>query len=394
MPPMELSRRINELAESATLKLTARAARMQGEGIDVVAMTAGEPDFDTPQHVKQAAIDAILRGETKYPKPSSGLPKLKSAICEYLHARQNLLYRPEQVIVTCGAKLAINKALQVLLNPGDEVLIPVPYWVSYPELVKLAGGTPVFVESDERNDFKLTVERLAAVITSKTKALLYCSPSNPCGFTYHPEETRALIETVVDRGVVVISDEIYDRLLFGDQQTLCPAAVSPQAYAHTITINGGSKVFAMTGWRIGYAAGPAHVIAAMAKLQSQGTSGAPPFIQLAFAEGLRDDRGEIERMRLDFERRGRHMHQRLTAIPGITCIKPSGAYYLFPNVSGVFKKMKVADCDALAERLLVEAHVAVVPGSAFGSKQHVRMSFATSLAQIDKALDRLEAFLK
>ncbi|GIK23667.1 MAG: aminotransferase [Ignavibacteriota bacterium] len=391
---MNLSTRINALHESPTMKLTARAARMKAEGIDVVAMTAGEPDFDTPEHIKAAAIEAIRRGETKYPKPASGLPALKSAICASLLRNQGLTYRPEQVIVTCGAKLAIQKTLTVLINPGDEVLIPTPYWVSYPELVKLAGGTPVLIESDERRDFKLTPEQVRAAITPRTKAFLYCSPSNPASFTYTPDETRALVQVLATAGVAIISDEIYDSLTFGGVKPLSPAAVSAEAYARTITINGASKIFAMTGWRVGFAAGPVHVIEAMIKLQSQGTSGVAPFIQLAYAEGLKDDRGEIERMRRDFERRGRHMYERVRRLPGVTCVEPTGAYYLFPNVSGAFARLKVRDSDEFAERLLNEAHLVVIPGSAFGSDRHIRMSFATSMAQIDAAVDRLEAFLK
>lgn len=391
---MMLSKRIQGLQESPTLQLTARAAKMQSEGINVVAMTAGEPDFDTPQHIKQAAIDALHQGQTKYPKPATGLPTLKSAIIEYVERRQGVRYSPDQIIVTTGAKLAINKALQAILNPGDEVLIPVPYWVSYPELVRIAGGVPVFIRGDEARDFKLTPEQIEKSITPRTRALIYCSPSNPCSFTYDPDETRAIVNVAAEAGLTIISDEIYDRLVFGAQKVLSPAAVNRQAFDQTIMINGASKVFAMTGWRIGFAAGPAEIIAAMARLQSQGTSGVAPFIQIAFAAGLRDDRGEIERMRIEFERRGRHMHERLSRIPDVSCIRPTGAYYLFPNVSGTFHRLNVRNSDEFSERLLKEAYVAVVPGSAFGSDDHVRMSFATSLDQIDKALDRLEAFLR
>lgn len=390
---MKISNRIEALAESATLAVASRAAQMKADGIDVLGFGAGEPDFDTPDHIKTATINAIKAGATKYAKPTSGIMEVKQAVCEKLKRQNDLSYEPSQVIVTAGGKMACYLAIHALVNPGDEVIIPTPYWVSYPEIVKLAGGVPVFVTGDESNDFKITPDQLASAITNKTRMFLFNSPSNPGGFTYHPAEVDALAAVTCDKDIAVLSDEIYDQLVFGDQRTKSFASCGSAAYDQTLTINAGSKTYSMTGWRIGYVAGPQAAIKAMAKLQSQSTSGACTFVQYGLAEALIADQGEVERMRVQFEKRAAHIHERLNALPGVTCRKPTGAFYAFPNISGACKKLGVTGSTAFAAKVLESVHVAVVPGVAFGSDDHVRFSFACSKEQIDAGMDRLAGLL-
>jgi len=391
---MKLSQRVTGLAESATLAVSAKAARMKADGVDVVSFGAGEPDFDTPPHIRQAAIDALNAGQTRYPNPASGLAPARKAVCESLARDAGLRYRPEQVIITSGGKDAAYLAFHALLDPGDEVVIPRPYWVSYPEMVRLAEGIPVFVAGPEENDYKLTPDLLAAVLTSRTRAFVFNSPSNPSGVTYHPDEVRAVSTVLQDREIIVFADEIYDRLLYGGQKTISYASINERTYAQSLTCNSASKTYAMPGWRLGYAAGPLELVSAMAKLQSQSTSGAATFSQIAYAVALGGDQRCVEAMRTEFERRSVHMWRRLTAIPGVRCPKPTGAFYCFPNVSAHFARLGVSGSTQFAERLLETGKVAVVPGAAFGMDGHVRLSFATSLAAIDKGLDRIEAFLR
>ena len=390
---MNLAQRVMNLAESATLAVSAKAARMKAEGVDVIGFGAGEPDFDTPDHVKRAGIGAIDAGQTGYAKPTSGISVAKQAVCTKLARENQLAYAPEQVIITAGGKMAIYLAIQAIVDPGDEIIVPKPYWVSYPEIVKLAGGEPVFVAGPEGSDYKLTPDELRLVLTDRTRVFILNSPSNPSGVTYSPREIRAIAEVLQDRGVWVISDEIYDRLLYDGQRTLSYAAVSEKAYAQTITVNSASKTYAMAGWRIGYAAGPGEVIKAMAKLQTQTTSGAATFNQIGLAEALAADQAAVEAMRIEFQRRASHMYRRLTAVPGIRCPKPTGAFFCFPNVSGAFRKLGVSGSSEFADRLLEAARVAVVPGIAFGMDEHVRLSFAASMETIDEGLERIEAFL-
>ena len=391
---MKLSRRVTELVESATLAVSAKAARMKAEGVDVVSFGAGEPDFDTPAHIRQAAVAALDAGQTRYPNPASGLTVARKAVCDSLARDAKLRYSPEQVIITSGGKDAAYLAFHALLDPGDEVVIPKPYWVSYPEMVRLASGVPIFAAGPEQNDFKLTPEILRRVLTPRTRMFVFNSPSNPSGVTYHTDEVRALAEVLQDRDLIVLADEIYDRLLYAGQRTISYAAVGDRAYAQTLTCNSASKTYAMPGWRLGYAAGPIEIVKSMAKLQSQSTSGAATFSQIAYATALSADQACVESMRGEFERRGAHMWRRLTAIPGVRCPKPTGAFYCFPNVSGTFAKLGVHGSIEFAARLLEQARVAVVPGSAFGMDEHVRLSFATGMSQIDKGLDRIEAFLR
>ncbi len=383
-----------ELVESATLAVSAKAARMKADGIDVVSFGAGEPDFDTPEHIRQAAIEALNAGQTRYPSPAFGLAVARKAVCESLTRDANLHYAPEQVIITSGGKDAAYLAFHALLDPGDEVVIPKPYWVSYPEMVRLAGGVPVFAVGPEKNDYKLTPEILRSAITPQTRMFILNTPSNPSGVTYHPEEVRALAQVLQERDLIVVSDEIYDRLLYDGQKTMSYAAVGDRAYVQTLTCNSASKTYAMTGWRLGYAAGPVEIVKAMAKLQSQSTSGAATFGQIAYATALSADQSCVAAMRAEFGRRGAHMWRRLTAISGVRCPKPTGAFYCFPNVSAAYAKLGVRGSIEFAARLLEEARVAVVPGEAFGMDEHVRLSFATGMQQIDKGLDRIEKLLR
>jgi aspartate aminotransferase len=357
-------------------------------------MAAGEPDFDTPDHIKQTAITAILQGRTKYPKPASGLPEAKAAVCEKLRRENGLEYDPSQIIITAGAKNAVQMTFVSVLDPGDEVILPVPYWVSYPEQVKLAGGVPVFVHGDEAHGLECTVDQLEAAVTERTRMLVLNSPNNPGGFTYSPHKIQQIAEFLEGRDILVLSDEIYDRLTYGGVQHTSIAGSSPDAYGKTVTVGGGSKTYAMTGWRIGFAAGPTPIIAAMAKIQTQRTSGAATFTQIALAEALVGDQAPVERMRGAFEERASHMYERLVALPGVTCVKPSGAFYCFPNVAGAYEALGVSGSVEFANKLLQDAHVAVVPGVAFGNDAHVRLSFATGMEQIDEGLARIERLLQ
>jgi len=388
-----VSQRANALEESATLAVSAKAAELKAQGIDVVSFGAGEPDFDTPVHIRQAAKDALDAGHTRYASPSSGIPSLKKAICAKFKRDNNLEYSPPQVIVTVGGKEALYLAFQAVLDPGDEVVIPTPYWVSYPEQVALSGGKSVFVRGRESNGFKLTPDEIAAALTDRTRVVVLNYPSNPGGFTYTPQELRALAGVLSERDLMVFSDEMYEHLVYGGQQFLSYAAIGEKTYRQTVTFNAGSKTYAMTGWRIGYAAGPAPIIKAMAKIQSQTTSGAVTFCQHALVTALEADQGCVEEMRREFERRAEHMYRRLNAIPGVRCVRPTGAFYAFPNVSGTYGKLGVRGSLEFAAKVLERAHVAVVPGEAFGCDENVRLSFATSMEQIDKGLDRLAELL-
>ena len=391
---MKLSRRVLELAESATLAVTAKAARLKAEGVDVVSFGAGEPDFDTPLAIRQAAVGALDAGQTRYPKPASGIPVARQAVCAKLMRDSHLHYVPDQVIITSGGKEAAFLAIHALIEPGDEVVIPAPYWVSYPEIVRLAGGTPVHVAGREERDFKLTSDLLRMSLTAKTRMFILNSPSNPSGVTYHPDEIRALASVLQEHDLIVFADEIYDRLIYDGQQTFSYAAAGAKAFAQTITANSASKTYAMPGWRLGYAAGPKPIIDAMAKIQSQSTSGAATFAQVAYAEALSGDQAPVEAIRVEFQRGANYMWDRLGKLPGVKCPRPSGAFYCFPNVAAAYSRLGVHGSIEFADRLLEKARVAVVPGEAFGMDAHIRLSFAVGMEQITKGLDRIEAFLK
>lgn len=390
---MKLSQRSEQLAESATLAVASKAAEMQKQGIDVVGFGAGEPDFATPENVRDACKSALDAGHTKYSKPASGILPAKEAACSKLKRENSLDYKPGQVLITVGGKEALYLACMALLDPGDEMILPAPYWVSYPEQAKLCGAKCVIVSGKEANSFKLTAQEIANAITPKTKALIFNSPSNPGGFTYTPDEVRAIAKVVEGKDIVVFSDEMYDRLIYGNQRFLSFAACSPQAFDQTLTFNAGSKTYAMTGWRVGYVAGPEPIIKAMAKIQSQTTSGTATFNQHALAAALNGPQDTVEEMRKEFERRAEYMWQRLNAIKGISCVQPTGAFYAFPNIAEAAGLLGVKGSLAFSATLLEKAHVAVVPGQAFGCDDNVRLSFATSMEQIQKGLDRMEKLL-
>ena len=391
---MKLSDRVSNLVESATMAVTSRAAQLRRDGIDIVSFGAGEPDFDTPEHIKLAAIEALQSGATKYATPASGILPLKEAVVSKLDRENGLHYDAEsQVIITVGGKEGLYLAFATLLDEGDEVIIPAPYWVSYPEQVGLNGGVPVVVLGSVDNSFKITPQQLENAITDKTKAFVFNSPSNPGGFSYSPDEVDSLAAVFSGTDIAVISDEMYDRITFGGRKFKSFAAASNHAYEHTITFNAASKAYSMTGWRIGYAAGPTDIISGMAKIQTQTTSGTFTFGQHALVAALEGDQDCVERMRQEFETRAVHIHGRLNALPGVSCPEPAGAFYVFPDVSGTFSKLDVAGSIEFSQRLLEESHVAVVPGEAFGVDSAVRLSFATSMANIDKGIDRLEQFL-
>lgn len=401
-----LAERMKRVADSITLAVSAKANAMKKAGIDVVGFGAGEPDFDTPAFIKDAAKLALDKGQTKY-TPTPCVPELRAAIAEKFNRENGLPYKPENITTGAGGKHCLYMAFMALLNPGDEVLIPSPFWVSYPEQAKLADGVPKTIRGEEANGFKLTPEQLDQAITPKTKVLILNSPSNPAGHAYTPAELKALADVVArHKHVVVFSDEIYEKLIYDGLTFVSFATLHPDLLERTLTFNCHSKSFAMTGWRLGYIGGPAHVIKAINTLQSQMTSHVTSFIQIPGAAALSDPRGAeaIESMRQEFEKRGAHMHARLAALPNVKCVKPQGAFYTFPNVSAYFGKTpggsaegnptKITDAVSFSAALLEQAHVAVVPGNDSGFDTHVRLSFATSMEQIDKGIDRIEAWLK
>jgi aspartate aminotransferase len=390
---LKISRRVSGLEGSATIAVSDEAARMRSSGIDVIGLGQGEPDFPTPPHVIAAAEAAMRAGATRYPQPFSGIPQLKAAVCRKLARENELGYDPSQIIATVGGKEALWLAFATLLDPGDEVIVPAPYWVSYLEQIKLCGAVPVIIETTVEDGYKITPDRLRGALSERTRAFVFTSPSNPTGATYHPDEVRALAAALDGRDVVVFADEIYDRLTYRGATHFSWACASRYAFDHTITFNAGSKTYAMTGWRIGYAAGPADVIEQMAKLQSQTTSSAATFSMHALAAALDGDQSCVEEMRVAFEGRSAMLVDRLNAIPGVVCPDARGAFYVFPDVSGTFESVGVSGSQAWAMRLLAEAHVAVVPGVAFGADPCVRLSFASSATNIETGLDRLEAWL-
>ena len=394
---MYISKRVQSIKPSPTLAIDAKAKTLKAQGIDIISFGTGEPDFDTPQNIKDAAIDAINKGFTKY-CPVSGTPDLKDAIINKFKTENKLEYTREEVIVSCGGKHSIYNLFQTIFDEGDEVIIPAPYWVSYPDMAVLAGAVPVFITTSDKNHFKVKPTEIEKVITKKTKAFILNSPSNPTGNTYTKEELEEIADICIKHNLLIISDEIYEKLTYDNFKFFSIAQVSQEVKEHTIVVNGVSKAFAMTGWRIGYAAGPKEIIAAMTKMQSQSTS-CPTSISLkAATEALNGDKTCLETMRVEFEKRRNYIVDRLNKIASITCLKPEGAFYVFPNVSKLLKKKyneKLINTDIeLADYLLDEAKIAVVPGSAFGAKGFIRFSYATSMENIVEGLNRMEAALK
>jgi len=394
---MRVSQRAQQVPPSATIAVTSRAQQLKAQGVDVVGFGAGEPDFDTPDYIKQAAIEALKAGKTKY-TPAAGIPELRAAIAEKLRKENGLDYSPEQIIVNIGGKHSVYEAMQAVLNPGDEVILPAPYWVTYPECVKLAGAVPKIIQTDKQNNYKLTPQQLQQAITDKTAMLVLNSPNNPGGFTYTPDELRQLAKVLEGTDIVVLSDEMYEKLVYNGTQFVSFASLSEDAFGRTLTLNGFSKAFAMTGWRLGYTAGPVEIIKAMARLQSHMTSNAVTFAQYAALAALGPQADQaIESMRKQFEQRARYMAERLNNIKGIECPQPTGAFYCFPDVSSHygrdFNGTVVNSSLDFAKALLEQANVAVVPGLPFGCDNNVRLSFACSMEQISKGLDRIEQWL-
>nr|WP_251009667.1 pyridoxal phosphate-dependent aminotransferase [Bacillus sp. ISL-39] len=390
---IQLASRVGALTPSSTLAITAKAKELKAQGKDVIGLGAGEPDFNTPQHIIDAAVKSMNEGFTKY-TPSGGLPDLKKEIAAKLKKDQGLDYQQNEIIVTSGAKHGLYTLFQVLLNEGDEVIIPIPYWVSYPEQVKLAGGNPVYVEGLEQNNFKITPDQLKEKVTEKTKAVIINSPSNPTGMVYSQEELQALGEVCLEKGILIISDEIYEKLIYGDAEHFSIAQLSADLKKQTVIINGVSKSHSMTGWRIGYAAGDSGIIKAMTDLASHSTSNPTTPAQYATIAAYAGEQDAVETMRSAFENRLEIIHGKLNDIPGINCIKPQGAFYLFPNAKEAALMSGCKDVDEFAEVLLTEANVAVVPGSGFGAPDYMRLSYATSLDQLEEAVSRIHKFIE
>jgi aspartate aminotransferase len=393
---MKVSKRAQAVPPSATLAVTARAKELKAQGINVIGFGAGEPDFDTPEYIKDAAIAALKAGKTKY-TPASGTIELKKAIAEKLKRENGLDYTPEQIVVNIGAKHSVYGAMQAVLDPGDTVILPAPYWLTYPEAIKLAGARVKAVKTSRQNSYKMTPGQLKKAISPKTKMLVMNSPNNPGGFTYTPEELAALAKVLEGTDVVVMSDEIYERLIYGGTKFVSFASLSQDAYSRTLTINGFSKTYAMTGWRLGYTAGPVDVIKAMSRLQDHSTSNPVTFAQDAAIAALKDPNNEVEKMRIEFEKRAKFMAERLNAIKGIQCPQPTGAFYCFPDVSAHYGKtiggLNIAGSMDFTKGLLEQANVAVVPGLPFGCDKNVRLSFACSMQNISDGLDRLQKWL-
>ncbi|PLZ97010.1 aspartate aminotransferase [Fischerella thermalis CCMEE 5268] len=385
---MKLAGRVSQVTPSITLAIAAKAKAMKGDGIDVCSFSAGEPDFDTPAHIKAAAQKALDEGKTKY-GPAAGEPKLREAIARKLQNDNGLAYKAENVIVTNGGKHSLFNLMLAAIEPGDEVIIPAPYWLSYPEMVTLAGGVSVIVPTDATTGYKITPEQLRKSLTSKTKLFILNSPSNPTGMVYTPEEIKALAEVVVEADIFVVSDEIYEKILYDGATHLCIGSLGEEIFARTIVSNGFAKGYSMTGWRIGYLAGPIDVIKATSTIQSHSTSNVCTFAQYGAIAALESSQDCVEQMRQAFAKRRQVMLERLNAIPGLTCPKPDGAFYLFPDISKTGLK-SLQFCDALLE----EEQVAAIPGIAFGADDNIRLSYATDMATIEKGMDRLEKFVK
>ena len=393
---LRLSQRASAMEPSPTLAMDAKAKAMRRQGIDVISFSVGEPDFDTPAHIRAAAAAAMEQGFTRY-TPAGGIPELKEAIQEKLAQANGLEYGPDQIVVSVGGKHALYNAFQVLLDPGDEVVIPAPYWVSYAEQVRLADGIPVIVPTTEETGFKLTPEQLREHLTPRTRALVLNSPSNPTGAVYSRAELAALLDVVLSHPqCLIIADEIYEPFVYDGHEHVSIASLSPEAKARTLVINGVSKTYAMTGWRIGYAAGPKELIQAMTDLQSQSTSNPTSISQWAAVAALRGSQEPVKEMVAAFLKRRDVMLAGLRSLPGVTCQQAGGAFYLFPRVDALFGKRYgdtvIRNSADLAMLLLNEAHVALVPGSAFGYEGYIRLSYAAGDNQIRAGLERLRAF--
>ena len=385
---MKLAARVGKVTPSLTLAISAKAKAMKADGIDVCSFSAGEPDFDTPEHIKAAAQKALDIGYTKY-GPALGEPKLREAIAHKLSQENGLNYKAENIIVTNGGKHSLFNLMLALIEPGDEVIIPAPYWLSYPEMVRLAGGEPIILSTDAQTDYKVTPEKLYQAITNKTKLFVLNSPSNPTGMVYRPAEIKALAEVVVEKDILVVSDEIYEKIIYDDAQHLSIGAVNSEIFKNTITSNGFAKAYSMTGWRIGYLAASVELINAAVKIQGHSTSNVCTFAQYGAIAALESSQDCVEQMRQAFVKRRHRIYDLVNTIPGISCNQPDGAFYMFVNISKI-SSSSLEFCNALLE----DHNVAVIPGVAFGADDHIRISYATDLATIEKGMARLERFVR
>jgi aspartate aminotransferase len=385
---MKLAARVGQVTPSLTLAIDAKSKAMKAAGVDVCSFSVGEPDFPTPAHIVKAAETALDQGKTRY-GPAAGEPKLRDAIAQKLQRENLLCYGAENVIVTNGGKHSLFNLMMATIEPGDEVIIPAPYWVSYPEMVKLAEGTPVIVQTDDNSQFKITPEQLRQAITPKTRLFILNSPSNPTGMVYTPDEIRALAEVVVEHDIFVVSDEIYEKLLYDGAEHLSIGAVSPAVFERTIVSSGFAKAYSMTGWRVGFLAGPVELIRAASAIQGHSTSNVCTFSQYGAIAALEHSQDCVEEMRRAFADRRQVMLDALNAIPGLTCAKPDGAFYLFPSI----RKTGMTSLN-FGSALLEQHQVAVVPGIAFGADDYIRLSYATDMATIEKGLERLEKFVR
>ena len=385
---MDLANRVSELTPSLTLAIDSKAKALRAEGVDIYSFGAGEPDFDTPEHIKLAAIEALNAGFTKY-TPSSGTAELRAAISEKFKRDNNLDYKPSEIIVSNGAKQSCFNAILAVCGEGDEVIIPAPFWLSYPEMVRLAGAEPIIVQTTQENDWKITPEQFEEAMSPRTKMIIINSPGNPTGSVYTKEELRAIVEVAADEEIMILSDEIYESLTYDGAEHVSIASLTPEARDLTITVNGFSKAYAMTGWRIGYLGAPEKIAKAIDSLQSHSTSGPCSFAQKGAFAAITGDQQCVAEMREEFNIRREYIYQRLSAIPNVTAVKPKGAFYILANIS----KLGMTSTN-FADRLLTKANVAVVPGIAFGDDRVVRFSYATGLDVIKPGLDRFEEFCK
>ncbi|HZM03197.1 MAG TPA: pyridoxal phosphate-dependent aminotransferase [Candidatus Saccharimonadales bacterium] len=384
----KISRRAAVLTPSITLAIDAKAKQMKADGIDVVGFGAGEPDFATPKHITEAAIKALQEGFTKY-TPSSGIPELRQAAADKFKRDNGLSYQPSQIIISCGGKHSCCNVILATCNPGDEVIIPAPYWLSYPEMVRLAEGTPVIIETSDKTEFKITPEQLRAAITPRTRLFILNSPSNPTGSLYTRDEIKALGDVCVEKDVLIMSDEIYEKLVYDGAEHASVASFSPAHFERTIIVHGLAKAYSMTGWRIGLTAAPAPIAKAIDAIQSHSTSNPTSFAQKGAVAALNGPQDHIAIWRAEFARRRAYAWKKLNSIPNVSCVNAKGAFYLFPNIS----KTGLKSMD-FAAQLLEKEKVAVIPGLAFGADEYVRISYATSMENLEKGLDRMEKFIR
>ncbi|MBI3848963.1 MAG: pyridoxal phosphate-dependent aminotransferase [Verrucomicrobia bacterium] len=384
----KISHRAAALTPSLTLAIDSKAKQMKADGIDVVGFGAGEPDFDTPQHIKDACAKALADGFTKY-TPAAGIPELRQAIADKFKRDNGLTYKPSQIIVSCGGKHSCFNVILATCEEGDEVIIPSPYWLSYPEMVKLAGATPVIVPTSDETEFKVTADQLRAAITPRTRLFILNSPSNPTGSLYTRDEIKALGDICVEKGVLIMSDEIYEKLVYDGATHTSVASFSPAHYEHTVVVHGFAKAYSMTGWRLGYLAAPEPIAKAIDAIQSHSTSNPTSFAQKGAVAALNGPQDHLPVWLAEYARRRAYAWKKLSSIPGISCVNAKGAFYLFPNIS----KLGLKSTEFCA-RLLEQEKVAAVPGIAFGADDYLRISYATSMANIEKGLERLERFCK